>query len=98
MNAVRGVLGTLLFCLSLLAMGCAPKASDIVVLEVGPHQVSLDEYENFYARNSVNRDSAGRSSIEERGRFLDLLANYKLKLQDAYDRNLYNDTDVVREL
>src|SRR5262249_7759349 len=31
-------------------------------------------------------------------RFLDLLTNYKLKLQDAYDRNLMNDTDIVREL
>src|SRR5260221_1738685 len=36
--------------------------------------------------------------MEKRERFLELLANYKLKLQDAFDKNLISDTDIVREL
>jgi peptidyl-prolyl cis-trans isomerase SurA len=58
----------------------------------------MNEYENFYTRNSGGWDAARQSSMEERERFLDLLTNYKLKLQDAYDKNLINDTDIVREL
>ena len=82
----------------LIIGGCSPKASDIIVLEVGQSKVSLAEYENFYTRNSGGWETARNSSIEERTHFLDLLTNYKLKLQDAVDRNLLNDTDVVREM
>lgn len=85
------------FLLSLL-IGCAPKAADVIVLEVGPSTVSLKEYEDFYTRNSGGWDAARQSSAEERERFLELLTNYKLKLLDAYDRNLMNDTDIIREL
>ncbi len=93
---VRRVLITLL--LSLAVYGCSPKASDIVVLEVGSSKVTMTEYENFFTRNSGGWDAAKQSSLEERERFLDLLTNYKLKLRDAYDKNLINDTDIVREL
>ena len=81
-----------------LLAGCAPKSSNIVVLEVGSQKVSLAEYENFFTRNSGGWEAGQKSTLEERERFLDLLTNYKLKLQDAYDRNLINDTDIVNEL
>ena len=96
MSFIYRVLVTLL--LSLAIFGCSPKASDIIVLEVGPTKVTMSEYENFFTRNSGGWDIAQQSSMEERARFLDLLTNYKLKLQDAYDRNFINDTDIVREL
>ncbi len=95
MSLSRGVTVTLF--LSLL-IGCAPKAADVIVLEVGQSKVSLQEYEDFYTRNSGGWDAAKLTSQEERERFLDLLTNYKLKLLDAHDRNLMNDTDIVLEL
>jgi len=70
----------------------------MIVLEAGTTKVTLGEYENFYTRNSGGWDVAQKSSMEERERFLDLLTNYKLKLQDAFDRNLLNDSDIVSEL
>jgi peptidyl-prolyl cis-trans isomerase SurA len=96
MGAVHRVLVTLF--LSLALYGCASQSPDVVVLEVGPSKVSMREYENFFTRNSGGWDAAKQSTMEERERFLDLLANYKLKLLDAYDKNLINDTDIVREL
>jgi len=82
----------------IILIGCSPKASDIIVLEVGQQKVTLADYENFYTRNSGGWEMGKKSSLEERQRFLDLLTNYKLKLQDAYDRNLINDSDIVNEL
>jgi len=89
---------SILFVSSLLILGCSPKASDIVVLEVGMTKVNLAEYEYYFTRISGNFDSARQSSTEKREQFLDLLTNYKLEVNDAYDRNLLNDPDIVNEL
>ncbi|MBI4811194.1 MAG: peptidylprolyl isomerase [Ignavibacteriales bacterium] len=97
MEIFQKVAVVLLTC-AILFFGCSPKSSEIIVLEVGQQKVTLAEYENFYTRNSGGWEMGQKSSLEERERFLDLLTNYKLKLQDAYDRNLINDTDIVSEL
>ncbi|MDI6767095.1 MAG: peptidylprolyl isomerase [Bacteroidota bacterium] len=78
--------------------GCSSKVGDMVVLEVGNNKITVSEYENFFTRNSGGWSVAQKSTLEEREHFLDLLTNYKLKLQDAYDRNLVNDSDIVQEL
>jgi peptidyl-prolyl cis-trans isomerase SurA len=98
MNVVRGILPITLVISMLMFPSCSPKASDSIVLEVGSMKVSLGEYENFFSRNSGGVDSARNSTPAEREHFLDLLTNYKLKLQDAYDRNLMNDPELVNEL
>lgn len=78
--------------------GCSPAANDLLVLEVGPEKISLEEYERFYQRNAGSWEAAQKSSLEDREKFLDLLTNYKLKLRDAYTRNLLNEPDVQAEL
>ena len=98
MNAVRGILPILCVISLLILPSCSPKASDTIILEVGTSKVSLGEYENFFVRNSGGMDSARNSTTEEREHFLDLLTNYKLKLADAYDRNLMNDPEIINEL
>lgn len=82
----------------LVLVGCGPKQSDIVLLQVGKSNVSLGEYESFFMRNSGGWEVAKQSSLEERERFLDLLKNYKLKLQYAYDNNLQKDPEITSEL
>ncbi len=99
MIVVRGLMAALLVTIVFaLTPGCSPKSSDVVVLEVGTSKVSLAEYEDFFTRNSGSRDVARNSSPEDREHFLDLLTNYKLKLQDAYDNNLLNDLEIQKEL
>ncbi len=96
MRILDGIIIILSFLLIL--GGCAPNIGDKVVLEVGNNKVTVSEYETFFTRNSGGWGAAQKSTLEERERFLDLLTNYKLKLQDAYDRNLINDSDIVQEL
>ncbi len=78
--------------------GCSPTANDLLVLEAGTDKVSLREYERFYERNAGTWEAARKSSLEDREKFLDLLTNYKLKLRDAYARNLLDEPDVRSEL
>jgi peptidyl-prolyl cis-trans isomerase SurA len=81
-----------------LFAACSPKGGESVVLEVGSSKVTLKEYEDFYAKNSAGGDTLDRTPLPERERFLDLLTRYKLKLQDAADRDLANDPEVKSEL
>lgn len=83
---------------TLALAACSPKAGESVILEVGTSKVTLKEYEDFYAKNSVAGDSLSATPMAERERFLDLLTKYKLKLADAADRRLSEDPEVVSEL
>lgn len=87
-----------LFVFLTLLLGCSPRQADVIVLEVGQSKVNMGEYEDFYARNAGGWETARNSSIEDRAHFLDLLAAYKLKLQDAFSRGLQNDPEIGREM
>jgi peptidyl-prolyl cis-trans isomerase SurA len=97
MRVVYGMI--LILCIvTLFICGCATKSSDIVVLEVGNAKISLAEYEKFFSQNSGGWEGGAKSTLEEREHFLDLLTNYKLKIQYAADHNLMNDSDIVNEI
>lgn len=86
-----------LFSLFLL-IGCSPKTSELVVAKYGENEVKLGEYEKFYSRNIGGLDAAKKSTQQEREDFLNLLMKYKLKLQDAGDKNLLADPEIIQEL
>jgi peptidyl-prolyl cis-trans isomerase SurA len=88
----------LFFGVLLLLIGCAPKQSDVIVAEIGTNKVGMGEYENFFAKNSGGWEAAKESSLTAREHFLELLVNYRLKLQDAYGRKLQDDPELVSEL
>lgn len=96
MRLTTGIVGIAIFFSYFI--GCSPSSSDILLLEIGQQKTSLAEYENFFTRNSGGWEVGQKSSLEERERFLDLLINYKLKLQYAYDRDLLHDSEIVNEL
>jgi peptidyl-prolyl cis-trans isomerase SurA len=83
---------------TVLILGCGPKTGELVVAKIGDSPVKLEEYEKFYTRNAGGLDAAKKSTLPEREDFLNLLLKYKLKLQDAYDKNLANDADIKQEL
>ncbi len=93
-----GLMAMFAILVSLYSNGCSPSVGDLVVLEVGPSRVNLADYQTFYLKNNANIEAAKKSTQEEREHFLDLLTEYKLKLQDAYDRNLLNDPEIQNEL
>ncbi|HLX12000.1 MAG TPA: peptidylprolyl isomerase [Bacteroidota bacterium] len=84
--------------LSFSMWSCSPKGGAEIVAEVGSSKVDLKEYERFYAKNGGGEDAARKSTQAERERFLDLLTQYRLKLQDAYDRKLDADSSIEAEL
>lgn len=83
---------------TILLIGCSPKNSELIVAKVGDNPITLGEYEKFYSRNAGGLDAAKKSTLPEREDFLNLLLKYKLKLQDAYDKNLMSDPEIVTEL
>ncbi len=90
-----------LFILSIIFLfliGCSPKYSELVVAKIGDTQLKLGEYEKFYIKNTGSFEVAKNSSRKEREDFLDLLVKYKLKLKDAYDKNLLSDPEIIEEL
>ncbi|MFI5253161.1 MAG: peptidylprolyl isomerase [Bacteroidota bacterium] len=97
MNSLKQLI-FIIFGITFFLIGCAPKESESVVAEIGSHKVNMGEYENFFAKNSGGWEAAKDSTMESREHFLDLLVNYRLKLQDAYDRNLQNDPELVSEI
>lgn len=87
-----------LYAFLLLFIGCSPRQSEVIVAEIGPTKISLNEYERFFTRNASGMESGKSSTQEEREHFLDLLTNYKLKLLDANAQNLQNDPEIQQEL
>lgn len=83
---------------SAIFLGCSPRHSNIVLVQLGKESISLEEYENSYHRHSGSWDAARQTTQEDREKFLDLLTKYRLKLLDVYARNLLKEPDVLSEL
>ena len=87
-------LATLLFFTS----ACSPKQSEIIVAEFGDNEISMDEFEKAYVKNVGSLEKAEKDSLAELEKFLDLYVNFRMKLRDAYVRNLLNDPKIMNEL
>lgn len=83
---------------ALLLSGCSPKEHDQVIATVGSSPIMLSEYESQYLKNAPNRDSAAAMPMSERQRFLDLMVNYKLKLNEATQKQLDKQAEVKAEV
>jgi len=82
--------------LAVLFGGCG--TSNPVVATVGNEKITLQDFEKNYAKNNGGWESAEKSSLDDRKRFLDLLVKFRLKLQEAKDRGLLDDSAVTGEL
>lgn len=78
-----------------LLVGCS---SSSVVASIGNEKLSLEEFEETYAKNNGGWDASAGSSLEDRQRFLDLIIKFKLKVREAKDQGLLQDTSIQNEL
>ncbi|MCF8306167.1 MAG: peptidylprolyl isomerase [Ignavibacteriales bacterium] len=78
--------------------GCSPEASKILVAEFGDEQVTLNEFENAYAKNAGGYDEAKDDSLSKYKNFLDLYVNFRMKLADAHSRGFESDPGLNSEL
>jgi peptidyl-prolyl cis-trans isomerase SurA len=90
------------FLLSLFLVGCSGSnphgSSTIPLATIGDEILTLEEFENSFAKNNGGWEKATTLPLEERERFLDLLIKFKLKVKEARARNLLNDKEVQDEL
>ncbi len=78
--------------------GCTRHHAESLVATIDDEQISLQDYENTFARLNGGWDRGKEASFEEREEFLDLLVKFKLKIKDAYDSGLHNEPEVKTEL
>jgi peptidyl-prolyl cis-trans isomerase SurA len=83
---------------SFLFVSCAPKHSEIVLAEVGGQEVTMEEFENIYAKNAGGVEKAKADSIQKLQNFLDLYVNFKMKLRDANVRGYASNKELNDEL
>jgi peptidyl-prolyl cis-trans isomerase SurA len=82
--------------LAVLLDGCG--TSSPVVATIGSEKITLEDFENNYAKNNSGWANSVASSLEDRQHFLDLLIKFRLKVEEAKARGLLHDSAVTGEL
>ncbi|MFQ5798139.1 MAG: peptidylprolyl isomerase [Bacteroidota bacterium] len=77
---------------------CESELKDVAVAQVGSRTISLADFESLYLKSNSSFEKAMSSTIEDRERFLDLLVNYQLKVEEAYELGYDKNPKIVEEL
>lgn len=74
------------------------KIQDEVIIKVGDERITYGEVQRAFQKN-MNRKNEPllKLSKDSLQKFIELFANYKLKVMDAKDNNLQNDKSVLKE-
>ena len=86
------------FSFLLLLIACSPEQSEVIVAEYGKYKISIDEFENAYAKNVGGVENAKNSSLQDYHDFTDLYVKFKMKLRDAEVRGYTTDPELEDEL
>ena len=90
----------LMFGISLFSIlflyGCG--VSNPTIATIGDEKITLNSFEDNYAKNNGGWDSSAVSSMEDRQRFLDLLIKFRLKVKEARSQGLEKDTAIINEI
>lgn len=89
------ILGLTFFSL-LIFIGCG--TSSPTVASIGNDKMTLNEFEDSYAKNNGSWDAGVKASLDERQKYLDLLIKFKLKVKEARDKGLERDSALLSEL
>ena len=84
-------------CCALLLAGCAG-SGPAVVAKIGNEPITLEDFEDSYAKNNGGWEKATASTYEDRDKFLDLLVKFRLKVHDAREKGLMADSSIKAEL
>jgi peptidyl-prolyl cis-trans isomerase SurA len=81
---------------TLFLFGCG--ASNPIVASIGDEKITLNNFEDNYAKNNGGWDTSAISSLADRQRFLDLLVKFKLKVKEARSQGLEKDSAIISEM
>lgn len=82
----------------LFLIGCTRHHAETIVASIDNQPLTLEDYENTFARLNGGWEQGENATIEEREDFLDLLVKFRLKIKDAYDSGLHTEPDIQQEL
>lgn len=77
---------------------CDSEPKDLPVAQIGSRTISLSDFETLYLKSAGSLEDARSSTIEDRERFLELLVNYQLKVEEAYEQGYDKNPALVDEL
>ncbi len=92
------VLFIVLILIVLSIFGCSPKQNEVLVATIGDEKMSLKDYEELYVKNNGGKEAIKNATMENKKKFLELIINYRLKVQEALRRGYADDPDVKKEL
>jgi peptidyl-prolyl cis-trans isomerase SurA len=96
-DMVHRVFGILSLLLALfLMMGCG--SSTPTVADIGDESLTLEQFENKYAKYNGGWEKSSAATMEEKESFLDLLVKFELKVKEARARGLHQDSSIQAEL
>jgi peptidyl-prolyl cis-trans isomerase SurA len=94
---VRTFIGIFTVVLGLLVLaGCGSSAPTVAV--IGKDQITLDQFEQKYAKYNGGWEKSSAASMEEKESFLDLLVKFQLKVTEARRMGLDRDSSIQAEL
>ncbi|RPI05102.1 MAG: hypothetical protein EHM64_07675 [Ignavibacteriae bacterium] len=80
----------------LFLYGCG--ASNPTLATIGDEKITLQEFEENYAKNNGGWDTSAVSSLQDRERFLDLLVKFRLKVKEARAQGMEKDSAIISEM
>ena len=94
MRLKKLMMATLFFALFAGMIGCGGS----YVADIAGDKISVEDFEQVYAKNNGGREAAAKTSVEDRQKFLDLYVKFRLKVKEAYALGYNNDTELRNEL
>ncbi len=94
MRLKKLMMATLFFALFAGMIGCGGS----YVADIAGDKISVEDFEQVYAKNNGGREAAAKTSVEDRQKFLDLYVKFRLKVKEAYALGYNNDIELRNEL
>lgn len=68
------------------------------VADLAGDKISIDDFEQVYAKNNGGWEVAAKTSLEDKQKFLDLYVKFRLKVKEAYSLGYHQDKELKDEL
>lgn len=94
MRLTKLMMTTFVFAFASGIIGCGSP----YVANIAGDKISVQEFEQVYAKNNGGWDAASKTSVEDRQKFLDLYLKFRLKVKDAQAQGYDKDPELRAEL
>jgi peptidyl-prolyl cis-trans isomerase SurA len=68
------------------------------VADVAGEKITVNDFEQVYAKNNGGWDAAAKTSLDDKQKFLELYVKFRLKVKEAYAKGYDKDPELQQEL